>query len=75
MYAGHVTIQFDERQTTIRENDAGEIHVRIAGQRPEAISITVRPITFSEFTGQLPSEYPPESLPDPAEGTYRYIDS
>ena len=69
MYAGHVTIQFDERQTTIHENDAGEIHVRITGRRERDVCITVRPITFSEFTGQLPSEYPPESLPDPAEGT------
>ncbi|XP_064386455.1 uncharacterized protein LOC135334988 [Halichondria panicea] len=64
---GRVTIKFDERQTTIRENDCGEIHVSITGQRARALCITVRPITFSEFTGQLPSEYPPESLPDPAE--------
>ncbi len=70
MYAGRVTIQFDERNTTIRENDVGEIHVRITGQRARVIRFTVRPITFSEFTGQLPSEYS-ESLPDPAEGTYR----
>ncbi len=72
MYAGLVTIKFDESQTTIRENDAGEIHVRITGRRPEAISITVTPITFSKFTDPLPSEFLSESLPDPAEGTYNY---
>ncbi|XP_064386442.1 uncharacterized protein LOC135334976 [Halichondria panicea] len=64
---GLVTIKFDESQTTIRENDAGEIHVRITGRRPEAISITVTPITFSKFTDPLPSEFLSESLPDPAE--------
>ncbi len=65
-----VTIKFDESRTTIREDTAGTIDVMITGQRRRSrdISITIRPITFGEFTDPLPSEFPPESLPDPAEG-------
>ncbi len=71
MYAGRVMIKFDESRTTIREDTAGKIDVRITGQTTStsAISMTVRAITFGEFTGPLPSEFPSESLPDPAEGT------
>ncbi len=65
---GHITIKFDESRTTIREDTAGKIDVRITGQTIHSgdISITIRPIIF---TDPLPSEFPPESLPDPAEGT------